>query len=129
MEDLLRAARAARANAYAPYSGFAVGAAVRGGNGGIYSGCNVENAAYPMSTCAEAAAVSAMVADGERRIDEVLVVVGGPVAAAPCGGCRQILGEFADGGLRIHLCADDGVEKTVSLGELLVLPFGPDNLK
>ena len=86
MEDLLRAARTARANAYAPYSGFAVGAAIRGEGGGIYAGCNVETAAYPMCTCAEASAVSAMVAAGERRIAEVLVVVGGPQAAAPCGG-------------------------------------------
>ncbi len=93
--DLLKAALAARANAHAPYSGFKVGAAIRCPDGSVFAGCNVENVAYPQGTCAEAGAIAAMVAAGQRTIAEVLVVATGPQTIAPCGGCRQKLAEFA----------------------------------
>ena len=114
--------------AYAPYSEFSVGAAIRGADGGIYAGCNVENAAYPQGCCAEAAAVSAMVLAGERAIAEVCVIGAGPALVTPCGGCRQRLRDFAAGHVPIQLCGPDGLRKTVTLGELLPLAFGPDNL-
>lgn len=127
-EDMLDLARRAMARAYAPYSNFPVGAVVRGGNGRLYAGCNVENAAYPQGCCAEAAAISAMVMDGERRIAEVAVMGRGEALVSPCGGCRQRIREFADDKVEIHICGPEGVRKTVTLGELLPLSFGPGNL-
>ena len=126
---MLDLARAAMEKAYAPYSNFPVGAVVRGMNGKLYAGCNVENAAYPQGCCAEASAISAMVADGERRIVEVAVIGGGEALVTPCGGCRQRIREFADDATPIHVCGPDGLRRTVTLGDLLPLSFGPDNLK
>lgn len=129
MDDaLFAAARSAMEQAYAPYSEFSVGAAIRGADGGIYAGCNVENAAYPQGCCAEASAISAMVLAGERAIAEVCVIGAGPALVTPCGGCRQRLREFAADHVPIHVCGPDGLRKTVTLGELLPLAFGPDNL-
>ena len=129
MDDaLFAAARSAMERAYAPYSEFSVGAAIRGADGGIYAGCNVENAAYPQGCCAEASAISAMVLAGERAIAEVCVIGAGPALVTPCGGCRQRLREFAADHVPIQLCGPDGLRKTVTLGELLPLAFGPDNL-
>ena len=91
---LLDAARRVRENAYAPYSHFKVGAAIRSASGAIYTGCNVENVAYPEGTCAEAGAIAAMVAAGETELTEVLVIADSPVPVSPCGGCRQKLAEF-----------------------------------
>ncbi len=127
-EDMLDLARRAMARAYAPYSSFPVGAVVRGGNGRLYAGCNVENAAYPQGCCAEAAAISAMVMDGERRIAEIAVMGRGEALVSPCGGCRQRIREFADDNTEVHICGPEGVRKTVTLGELLPLSFGPGNL-
>lgn len=127
--DLVEAAIAAMAKAYAPYSNFSVGAAVRGASGTVYAGCNVENAAYPEGCCAETSALSAMVMAGETRVTEVAVAGGGDKLVTPCGGCRQRLREFAADGVEIHICGPDGLRKTVTLGELLPLSFGPDNLE
>jgi len=126
--DLVEAAIAAMAKAYAPYSNFSVGAAVRGASGAVYAGCNVENAAYPEGCCAETSALSAMVMAGETRVTEVAVAGGGDKLVTPCGGCRQRLREFAADSVEIHICGPDGLRKTVTLGELLPLSFGPDNL-
>jgi cytidine deaminase len=126
--DLIEAAIAAMAKAYAPYSNFPVGAAVRGASGSIYAGCNVENAAYPQGCCAEASAISAMVMGGETRIVEVAVAGKGDALVTPCGGCRQRLREFAADDLVIHICGPKGLRRTATLGELLPLSFGPDNL-
>ena len=126
--DMLELARAAMARAYAPYSGYCVGAAVRGESGALYPGCNVENAAFPLGSCAEASAISAMVMAGERRILEVLVIGKGPALVSPCGGCRQRLHEFADDTTPVHICDSGGLRRTVTLGELLPLSFGPGNL-
>ena len=127
--EMIALAREARDRAYAPYSRFAVGAVLRGSNGKLYAGCNVENAAYPLAVCAETAAIAAMVADGERRIVEALVIGTSETLLTPCGGCRQRLREFATDILPIHLCGPAGLRRTVTLGELLPLPFGSDNLK
>ena len=116
------------ARAYAPYSRFAVGAVVRGESGALYAGCNVENAAFPQGSCAEASAISALIMAGERRISEVLVFGKGPALVSPCGGCRQRLHEFADDPTPVHICDSGGLRRTVTLGELLPLSFGPWNL-
>jgi homotetrameric cytidine deaminase len=85
-------------------------------------------AAFPLGSCAEASAISAMVMAGERRILEVLVIGKGPALVSPCGGCRQRLYEFADDTTPVHICDSDGLRRTVTLGELLPLSFGPGNL-
>jgi cytidine deaminase len=126
--DIIAAARTAMENAYAPYSRFKVGAAVRGASGRLYAGCNVENAAYPQGWCAEASAIAAMVVAGETRIIEAAVIGSGAATCTPCGGCRQKLHEFAGEDLPVHLCAAEGPHRTVTLGELLPLAFGPGNL-
>jgi cytidine deaminase len=128
MRDLFEAALGARSRAHAPYSNFAVGAAIRADDGRVYIGCNVENAAYPQALCAEAVAVGAMVAGGGQRILEIAVVAGGSALCAPCGGCRQRLAEFAAAETPVHLCGTGGLRRTVTLGELLPLAFGPQNL-
>ena len=125
---MLDLARRAMDRAYAPYSKFQVGAVVRGANGRLYAGCNIENAAYPQGCCAEASAISAMVIDGEREIVEVAVIGRGEALVTPCGGCRQRIREFARGDTPIHLCGPQGVRKTMTLEALLPLAFGPENL-
>ena len=94
LQKLFDAAKLAFERAYAPYSGFSVGAAILADDGNIYAGCNVENAAYPQGTCAEAGAIAAMCAAGEREIARVMVVGSGERPVPPCGGCRQRLAEF-----------------------------------
>jgi xanthosine phosphorylase len=126
MQDLFEAARAAFENAHAPYSAFSVGAAVRTASGRIFAGANVENASYPEGNCAEASALAAMVAAGERTIAEALVLAAGERLCTPCGGCRQRLAEFAGPAVPIHLCDPDGLRRTVTLGELLPLSFSLD---
>ncbi len=126
--ELFAAAMSAMEQAYAPYSEFSVGASIRGAQGGIYAGCNVENAAYPQGCCAEASAISAMVIAGERAIAEVCVIGNGEALATPCGGCRQRIREFAAEDIPIHVCGPQGLRKTVTLGELLPWAFGPENL-
>jgi xanthosine phosphorylase len=126
MQDLFEAARAAFENAHAPYSAFRVGAAVRTASGRVFAGANVENASYPEGNCAEASALAAMVAAGERTIAEALVLAAGPRLCTPCGGCRQRLAEFAGPDVPIHLCGPDGLRRTVTLGELLPLSFSLD---
>jgi cytidine deaminase len=128
LAELIAAASAVRANAYAPYSGFAVGAAIRDSNGALHAGANVENAAYPQGQCAEASAIGAMIAAGGKRIAEMVLLADGDALCTPCGGCRQRIREFADPETRIHLCSPAGLRRTVTLGELLPLSFGPENL-
>jgi xanthosine phosphorylase len=123
MQDLFQAARAAFENAHAPYSEFRVGAAVRTASGRIFAGANVENASYPEGNCAETSALAAMVAAGERKVTEALVLAAGDRLCTPCGGCRQRLAEFAGPEVPIHLCDPDGLRRTVTLGELLPLSF------
>lgn len=117
--ELETAARAVRENAYAPYSGFLVGAALRGASGAVYAGCNVENAAYPESTCAEAGAIAAMVAAGETRIVEAFVIADSPEPVSPCGGCRQKLAEFAAPDVPVTLATLSGAIQRTTVGALL----------
>jgi cytidine deaminase len=126
--DLLDAARTAWRNAYAPYSGFRVGAAVRCPDGSVFAGCNVENVAYPQGTCAEAGAIAAMVAAGHTRIAEVLVLADGPEVIAPCGGCRQKLAEFAPPDAPVILAGPAGERARTSVGALLPGAFTPEHL-
>ncbi|MDH5354405.1 MAG: cytidine deaminase [Gammaproteobacteria bacterium] len=127
-QDLLQAARNAMGKAYAPYSNFSVGASIRSTGGNIYSGCNVENAAYPQGCCAEASAISAMIGAGERQISELCVIGPGDALVTPCGGCRQKIREFANDNTPIHICGPEGLRRTLTLAELLPLSFGPENL-
>ena len=114
----------ARENAYAPYSGFRVGAALRSAGGQVFVGCNVENAAYPEGLCAEAAAIAAMVAAGEREIAELLVVAEGLDPLPPCGGCRQKIAEFAGPDAVITMATLSGATRAMRLAELLPAAFG-----
>jgi len=128
LDALFAAASAARSLAYAPYSRFTVGASILAGDGRIYAGCNVENAAYPVGSCAEAGAISAMVAGGARAIRAVLVVGAGPELVTPCGACRQRIREFAQAQTPVLIAGPDGVRARFSLAELLPASFGPANL-
>lgn len=126
--SLLEEAKRIRENAYAPYSGFKVGAAVRGASGAIYGGCNVENAAYPQGTCAEAGAIAAMVAAGETTIVELAVVADSPTPVTPCGGCRQKLAEFAGAETPVIMATIEGETLTMTMGQLLPGVFGAGHL-
>lgn len=128
IEELFRAAAAARRNAYAPYSRFAVGAAIRSASGAIYSGANVENAAYPVGSCAEAGAIAAMAAAGERQIAEILIVAESAEPLMPCGACRQRIFEFAMQDTKVHSAAPAGLRKSVTFAELFPQAFGPGSL-
>lgn len=129
-DSLIAAAHATSAQAHAPYSGVHVGAAIRAASGALYSGCNVENAAYPLGNCAEASAIAAGVEaeGGAFRIAETAVWATGPdgrpLAASPCGGCRQRIREFAvNGQVRVHFPSEGGEFRTATLDELLPHAF------
>jgi cytidine deaminase len=128
IDALFAAATAAQARAYAPYSRFRVGAAILADDGAVYPGCNVENAAYPVGACAEAGAISAMVAGGSRAIRAILVVGPGEELVTPCGACRQRIREFAAPETPVLIAGTDGVRARFSLAELLPASFGPANL-
>ena len=125
---MLELARTALGQAHAPYSRFRVGACVRSGSGQLYAGCNVENASYPVSKCAEASAIGAMVTAGDRTILEVVLVTERPGPCSPCGRCRQQLAEFAAADTPVHLCGPDGLRQSVTLGQLLPLVFDAASL-
>ncbi|MCQ8241221.1 cytidine deaminase [Rhizosaccharibacter radicis] len=128
-DALVDVAVAARRRAYAPYSRFFVGAALRAAGGGLHAGCNVENAAYPQGTCAEAGAIAAMILAGDTRIAELVIAGGGTAPCTPCGGCRQKIREFASPDLLIRMVDADGRPLLArTLAELLPDSFGPDNL-
>jgi cytidine deaminase len=125
---LFQAAEAIRAKAYAPYSRFTVGAAILADDGKIYSGCNIENAAYPVGNCAEASAIAAMIAGGARRITRIYVTGPGTEPVTPCGGCRQRIREFADLDVQIISHGVDGQPLAATLAQLLPHSFGPEYL-
>lgn len=124
--ELFEAAREAMARAYAPYSKFPVGAAIRGDDGKVYVGANIENLSFPQGWCAEPSAISAMVMGGGKAIEEMAVIAEKLPLCTPCGGCRQKIAEFASPGTRIYLCDDQGVQKTVTMAELLPYAFETD---
>jgi len=127
-EILIKAAITAMGKAYAPYSGFAVGAAIMDENGGIHSGANIENAAYPQGCCAEASAISALIMAGGRQIRQIAVAGRGEILCTPCGGCRQKIREFGTAETQILICDETGLRQSFTLDELLPYSFGPDNL-
>lgn len=125
-DELLDRAREVRDKAYAPYSDFRVGAAILDENDDVHVGCNVENEAYPMGSCAEIGAIAAMVAAGGRRIVTIAVAGGDTVrtrACTPCGGCRQRIREFADDNTRIVVKDDDGEWHSYTVTDLLPSSF------
>jgi cytidine deaminase len=123
LDGLVEAARDARERFYAPYSGFAVGAAILAG-GKTFAGVNVENASYPLSVCAERNAVGAMIGAGERRIEAVAIVAGGDDGpASPCGGCRQVLAEFSTDDVPVVSEHVSGARVRWTVGELLPAAF------
>ena len=128
-QTLMDAALRAREQAYAPYSKFAVGAAVMDEHGRVHAGCNVENAAYPQGVCAEAGAISAMVLAGGRAIQAVAVAGQATQPVTPCGGCRQKLREFAEGSTPVLVVDPTGLRLRTTLAALLPESFGPEILR
>lgn len=126
--ELLEAARKVRENAYAPYSQFKVGAALRAASGAIYTGCNVENVAYPEGTCAEAGAIAAMVAAGETHLVAIAVIADSPTPVPPCGGCRQKLREFGGGEVPVTMATIAGGLRETTVADLLPGAFDPSHM-
>ena len=128
LSALVRAAADARKRAYAPYSGFQVGAAVLAG-GRIFAAGNLENSSYPLSVCAERNAVAMAVAAGQRRIEAAAIVAGDARPAPPCGGCRQVLAEFASAGAPVIYASTNGRSVATNVGALLPDSFGRGDLR
>jgi homotetrameric cytidine deaminase len=124
---LVDLARGAMARAYAPYSHFAVGVALRDDAGGLHAGANVENASYPQGQCAETSAIGALIAGGGRAIAEIAVMADTELIS-PCGGCRQRLAELGEPDVPVHLCGPEGIRRTLALGDLLPYSFSKDDL-
>ena len=116
------------AMSYSPYSGYPVGAAVRTASGRIFAGCNVENASYPLGSCAEAGAIASMAFGGERQIVEVVTVTGGDRPGTPCGGCRQRLREFSAMSVPVYATTAQGAVIALTIEQLLPESFGPEFL-
>jgi cytidine deaminase len=128
VSDLVQAAREVMAKAYAPYSNFHVGVALRAPDGSIHVGANVENAAYPQGWCAETSAIGALIAAGHSQIAEAAVIGDGAEPCVPCGGCRQRLREFMPLDATVHIAAAGGAHETVTLEQLFPRSFGPEFL-
>ncbi|WP_437438345.1 cytidine deaminase [Celeribacter indicus] len=126
--SLIDDAKAAQARAYAPYSNFRVGAAIRAKSGHVYTGVNVENVAYPEGTCAEAGAIAAMVLGGDREIAEVVVIGDSDAPVPPCGGCRQKIREFAGPDVCVTMVSRTGDTRTMTVAELLPGAFTTDHM-
>jgi len=122
-EVLLDAAQEAKKNAYAPYSHFHVGAALITEGGKIYSGCNVENTSYGLTICAERNAIFQMVAEGERKISEILIIGDAKEFLPPCGACRQVMSEFSSKDTIVYMCTQSGEVKKVTMADILPFTF------
>ena len=127
--SLYDAACKVREMAYAPYSEFKVGVALRTSSGAVFTGCNVENVAYPEGTCAEAGAIAAMCAAGEREIAELVVVADSPHPVPPCGGCRQKIAEFAAPEVQVTMASLNGARQVISVADLLPGAFGVGHME
>lgn len=128
-DQLITKAIQARRRAYVPYSNFAVGAALLTVSGKIYTGCNIENAAYPVSCCAERVAIFKAFSDGEGEFSEMAVIADADRPVPPCGACRQVMSEFFEGSMNIHLANFKNQIKTISMENLLPFSFQHDDLK
>lgn len=128
IKNMLRMANDAKERAYVPYSKFRVGACLKTVSGSYYLGCNIENAAYSPTNCAERTAMFKAVYDGERRFEAIAVVWDGEGFAAPCGVCRQVLTEFCEPDMPVICANRNGQFRVVSLGDLLPAPFTPADL-
>lgn len=128
-QKLFELAVLAQNNAYAPYSNFKVGVAILSDDHNFYTGCNVENIAYPSGSCAEAGAISAMIAGGGHKIKEILILADGQDLISPCGNCRQKILEFANDDTVVHLATPQGIQKTIFFSELMPLAFSETGLK
>lgn len=128
-QSIVEAALAARARAYAPYSNYRVGAAVLADSGLIYTGCNIENASYSLTICAERVALASAIAAGERRFLALAIAGGDGVPSMPCGACRQFITEWASEDLPITIVSAQGQRVDMTLGDLLPHPFGPKSLQ
>lgn len=126
--ELFELAKEVQRNAHVPYSRFPVGAALRTEGGRVFTGANIENAAYPEGMCAEASAIAAMASAGERVIDTIVTVCDGEALSTPCGGCRQKIREFATAATVVHAAGPEGIRRTYSMDALLPDSFGPENL-
>lgn len=124
--ELFEAARSAMEKSHSPYSKFPVGAAIRADDGKVYLGANIENLSFPQGWCAEPTAIGAMIMGGGRQIRELAVIAEKLPLCTPCGGCRQKISEFASADTRVYLCDDQGVQKTVTMAELLPHAFETD---
>ena len=126
-EDLVRIASLARQRAYAPYSKYRVGAAIRTRRGKVTAGANVENASYGLTVCAERTAAFAAVNAGDKQFDAIAIVIDDERLPTPCGACRQVLAEFSPE-MRVILATTGGLRKATTLRDLLPDPFLPENL-
>lgn len=127
-EQMLKIARDMMGRAYAPYSKYLVGVCIEAEDGTLFGGCNIENASYGLTICAEVAAICCMKVAGKKRIKSMALIGSGKELCTPCGRCRQMIREFATLDMPIYLCNKDVVEKVVTLEELLPMSFGPDHL-
>ncbi|NLY53693.1 MAG: cytidine deaminase [Firmicutes bacterium] len=128
MEQLLAAARAAQEKSYSPYSRYPVGAAVRATSGKIYTGCNIENASYGLTICAERVALATAVAAGEREFTALAIAAGDGDPGMPCGACRQFMAEWFTPDVPIVVVSGQGQRLQMTMGQLLPYAFGPKSL-
>ena len=127
-ENYIAETKKAMSKAYVPYSNYPVGVLIVTDNGNIYTGCNVENASYPLGNCAEASAIASMVMGGEKKIKQIYVMTKNDEGGIPCGGCRQRIREFSNSNTEVFMCSKDGVQGRVNISELLPNSFGPEHL-
>ena len=127
-ESYISATKEAMSKAYVPYSNYPVGALIVTKNGNTYSGCNVENASYPLGNCAEASAIASMIMGGEKKIEKIYVMTKNDEGGIPCGGCRQRIREFSDPATEVIMCSPKGIKDRINLSELLPQSFGPEHL-
>lgn len=127
-EQLAEQAKQMKNRAYIPYSKFPVGAALLAASGKVYTGCNIENASYPVTCCAERVAIFKAISEGEREFEEMVVAANTERPVPPCGACRQVMTEFFPSDMKIHLINAGDDKSTVTVEELLPFSFGTDDL-
>lgn len=129
VKQMFDMASSVRSVAYAPYSKFYVGACVCSEDDNLFAGCNIENASYGLTQCAERCAINCAIAAGKKRIKAILVLGSGNFTITPCGGCRQVIREFAMPGAVIYLCDNEKIREEMMVADLLPKSFGPSHLE